>query len=152
MATPPHELVLRRAVKRQSGCWIAGTSPDKDGYCQVTDCTGLKPVTRRSHRVIWEHFNGPIPVDMVIDHLCRTRRCVNPDHMEIVTRGENTRRGGASLKTHCPKMHPYKGDNLYINTYGKRECNICRKEAWTKNNRKRSALAAMSKARSTVMV
>jgi hypothetical protein len=46
-----------------------------------------------AHRAFYEDYRGPIPPGLVIDHLCRVRLCVNPSHMEIVTRGENTRRG-----------------------------------------------------------
>ena len=61
----------------------------------------------------------PIPDGMTIDHLCHNRSCVNPDHMEIVTPGENVLRGfgvsaKAARKTHCPAGHAYAGGNLYI--------------------------------------
>jgi hypothetical protein len=46
-----------------------------------------------AHRWMYEQKIGPIPKGLVIDHLCRNTRCVNPDHLEPVTRGENTRRG-----------------------------------------------------------
>ena len=49
----------------------------------------------RPHRFIYEALVGPIPDGLVIDHLCGNRLCVNPDHLEPVTNGENLRRGGA---------------------------------------------------------
>jgi hypothetical protein len=48
--------------------------------------------TALAHRVAYEALVGPIPDGMTIDHLCRNKRCLNPAHMELVTRGENTRR------------------------------------------------------------
>lgn len=69
---------------------------------------------------------GPIPSGMVVDHLCRVRSCVNPDHMEVVSRGENVLRGvGISArnksKDRCPKGHPYNG----VKKNGNRFCNTC---------------------------
>ena len=59
------------------------------GYGIVTIC-GKKYYT---HRVAYEELVGPIPDGLVLDHLCRNRRCCNPEHLEPVTDGENTRRG-----------------------------------------------------------
>lgn len=50
------------------------------------------------HRYAWERVNGPIPEGLTIDHLCRVRNCVNPDHLEVVTREENSRREMAARK------------------------------------------------------
>lgn len=93
---------------------------------------------RRAHRLVWEELVGPIPLDLQIDHLCRNRSCVNPDHMELVTSRENTRRtpyrprvNGA--KTHCKRGHPLSGPNLLISNpnllisnAGFRVCLACR--------------------------
>ena len=66
----------------------------------------------RAHRVAYAAVYGPIPVGLVIDHLCRVKLCVNPTHLEAVSHGENTRRGVGpaavnATKTHCPRGHPY---------------------------------------------
>lgn len=87
----------------------------------------------KAHRFSYEQFVGPIPTSLQIDHLCRRRNCVNPDHIEPVTSGENSRRGetiaAANLcKTHCPKGHAYEGDNLYLYPDGRRECRTCSQE------------------------
>lgn len=78
-----------------------------------------------AHRWSYEQMIGPIPKGLTIDHLCRNRACVNPDHLEPVTAAENTRRGGRSLITHCPKGHPYSGENLMSHPDGSRRCREC---------------------------
>lgn len=66
----------------------------------------------KAHRVAYELFVGPIPAGLHIDHLCRNRACVRPDHLEPVTAKENLLRGiGLTARnaavTHCPKGHEY---------------------------------------------
>ncbi|MEO7118432.1 MAG: HNH endonuclease signature motif containing protein, partial [Candidatus Limnocylindrales bacterium] len=78
-----------------------------------------------AHRLAWEMANGPIPSGMQLDHLCRMRSCVRPDHLEPVTQRENLRRGVGwagvnAQKTACPVGHPYAN--------GTRRCATCRKD------------------------
>ncbi len=68
--------------------WIAGKS---NGYGMIS----IDNVGYCAHRVAYEMEVGPIPDGLVIDHLCRNRGCVRPDHMELVTLAENTRRGNS---------------------------------------------------------
>ena len=109
-----------------SGCWLWKGSRRAQGYGHFT----VKCRQLLAHRVAYELWRGEIPAGFVIDHLCRVRHCVNPDHMEVVTIGENTSRGGNALKTHCPKGHPYTKENVYRMKLGKgrgyaRRCRIC---------------------------
>lgn len=99
-----------------SGCWLWLAALDIGGY-------GKFSTNRRSmqaHRIGWNLYRGPIPPGMMLDHMCRTRSCVNPDHMRIVTPFENSVEnslGPSALnyqKTHCTHGHPFSGENLKV--------------------------------------
>lgn len=117
--------------KRDDGCWLWTGVRNWGGYGFFyvdANCFG-----KAAHRFAYETEIGPIPEGLQLDHLCRNRQCVNPAHLEPVTQQENIRRGNGgahwAAKTHCPKGHPYEGDNVYINPKGSRECKACRREA-----------------------
>lgn len=105
-------------VDASGDCWVWTASCDHKGYGQFSPGGGVK--TQRAHRWAWEHLVGPIPDRMVIDHLCRVRRCVNPDHLRITTSGENTACSPIALaavaarKTHCTNGHQYTPENTYL--------------------------------------
>jgi len=78
------------------------------------------------HRVAYELANGAIPDGLVIDHLCRNRRCCEVTHLEPVTRLENVRRGiGHGKETHCPQGHGYTPENTYTDKRNRRSCKAC---------------------------
>lgn len=109
-----------------SGCWLWTGELHYKGYGRLR--VGRKRArdavangkSAFAHRLSYEMYIGPIPDGLVIDHKCRQRCCVNPWHLEPVTNQENCKRGNTgkhlSERTHCPKGHPYSGDNLYIYT------------------------------------
>lgn len=103
-----------------TGCllWTGATSTK--GYGQVSHAGR----TRSAHRVAYEITVGPIPDGAHLDHLCRVRRCVNPDHLEPVTQKVNAERAGAA-HTHCPAGHPLAGPNVLTTTAGRRNCRAC---------------------------
>lgn len=116
-------------VEKADGCacwvWTAGLSVD--GYGQFT--INKRPL--RAHRYAYEQANGPIPDGLVLDHLCRNRRCVRPDHLEPVTNRENVLRGvGLSAigarRTHCVNGHAFDAANTYVDSRGHRICRACR--------------------------
>lgn len=113
----------------RSGCWQWIASKDKWGYGKFH--LGKDTL---AHRVSYKHFVGPLPDDLEIDHLCRNRSCVNPQHMEPVTKRENTLRGIApsainARKTHCQNGHKFTSQNTYMRPDGDRGCRQCNADA-----------------------
>jgi hypothetical protein len=109
-----------------SGCWLWTAATNGDGY-GTFHLGGGDPMVG-AHRFAYEALRGPIPPEMELDHLCRNRLCVNPDHIELVTTQENIRRGHGgqhqAMKTHCPRGHPY--DLINTRFYkGRRFCRQC---------------------------
>lgn len=83
---------LKKYRVAESGCWDWIASKKPNGYGQIqTGRRGEGLVY--AHRVSYELHKGPIPESLVIDHLCRNRGCVNPEHLEAVPFIENVRRG-----------------------------------------------------------
>jgi hypothetical protein len=88
----------------------------------------------KAHRVVWAELVGPIPDGLELDHLCKVRHCVNPDHLEPVTGAENRARSASpsrvnSTKMRCKHDHPLSGDNLYVTPKGYRQCRTCLRAA-----------------------
>lgn len=78
-------------VKSTEECWLWQGSLYDNGYGRF--CPGGRSKNMRAHRFSYEHFNGPIPDGLQIDHTCEERACVNPAHLEAVTGQENIIRG-----------------------------------------------------------
>lgn len=119
-------------------CWIWTKRLWKSGYGRL----GYKGRSRRAHSVVWELLRGEPPEGLVPDHLCRERRCVNPDHIEYVTSRENTMRGAAitalnANKSVCKYGHPFSPDNTFITKGGHRSCIKCNQRRNAEGGRRR---------------
>lgn len=117
---------LSKFVKSDDGCWLWTSTLNTNGYGQIR----VQGTMSAAHRLSYQHFVGPVPEGLELDHLCRVRNCINPAHLEPVTHAENVRRGNSGAnsrsKTHCPYGHLYEGDNLAFRTNGRhRRCREC---------------------------
>lgn len=125
--TEVRERILAK-VRRQEGgsCWVF-TGSHSAGYPQIW-WNGRQHL---AHRVMYQITVGAIPAGNQIDHTCRLKSCVNPDHLEPVTPRENMLRAGMPAasyqlaKTHCPSGHPYDEANTYRTRAGHRLCRMC---------------------------
>lgn len=117
-------------VDKTGDCWLWTAPLDRDGYGSFF----FRRRNRRAHRVAWFAAHGAIPDGMVINHTCRQRNCVNPQHLNMVTASENSLRDSTSKgyinsqKTHCPRGHAY--DRTYRLKSGRtnRGCSTCERE------------------------
>lgn len=146
LVLPPEPLrIFWSKVRVLDGCWEWQGMINQDGYGLIS----VKGKRVLAHRWAYEAFIGPIGDDLTIDHLCRNRRCVMPDHLEPVTRRINTLRGETvtaqnARKTHCQNGHEFTPENTYIIPgTGSRLCRTCSrayKAEWKR--RRRQQLAA----------
>lgn len=131
-----HERFNSKVDRRgQDECWPWLGTMEPEGY-------GVFAVTprmqRKAHRLSYEKEVGPIPEGLTIDHTCHDplvcpggptcphRRCVNPRHLEPVTRGENARRGNVTAQ--CSRGHPWTEESTRLRPDGRRSCRICHRE------------------------
>lgn len=133
-AAPLDERIHKLSVPTDTGCWEWAAAISNSGYGVLT----LAKPRRNAfaHRVSYEAFTGPIPDGMQVDHLCRNRICVNPEHLEAVSPRTNVLRGNTvaaaqASKVSCDHGHEFTPENTYVTRWGRRQCRAC--------NRARSA-------------
>lgn len=107
-------------VEKTENCWLWCAYINEKGYGYFYDGKNMV----RVHRFAYEITVGAIPKDCEIDHTCRVRNCVNPDHLEAVSHRENCLRG-VGVKTHCVRGHKFNVLNTWYNKLGHRKCREC---------------------------
>lgn len=137
--------VLDRATESvipepNTGCWLWLGGRSEGGYGRIW----LDGRMAQAHRVLYEELRGPVPATMTIDHLCKTRACVNPAHMEIVSMKENVLRGESpqainARKTHCPQGHALGAPRKN----GRRRCGECDRKRAIENYYRKLAQRAL---------
>ncbi len=108
-----------------TGCWFwTGAGVGQYGTFKIGGA-GTKQFL--AHRFSYLIHKGPIPDGLELDHLCRVRCCVNPDHLEPVTRQENILRGALSTRqtNKCRRGHEFTIKNTWIEKTGQRHCRRC---------------------------
>jgi len=140
-SVPVPERVAERAFtkvdKQPDGCWISRYSTASHGYSQIGWQTSGKRHVVLGHRAAWVFANGQIPMGVTVDHLCKERRCVNPEHLRILPNYENARRvhGEDWPIGFCKRGHP----NSELQAYPREkrmsmECRVCRNARTARNN------------------
>ncbi len=132
----PVEERFWRHVRRASGdeCWLWTGALNRRGVGYGV--LGLSCSPRRNvyaHRLSYELVSGQIPDGLEIDHLCRVPQCVNPSHLEAVTKRVNCLRSESPFarharKTHCPQGHEYNEANTRRSARNERSCRACARD------------------------
>ncbi len=123
-----------RQVDLTEGCWT-WTGILSRGYGRFALQHGCLSY---AHRWFWEQLYGPVPDGFELDHTCRVRRCVRPDHLEPVPHAVNVARGTGPTaanraKAVCQRGHPF----VLMN--GRRQCATCNRERAKQYRRRRRA-------------
>lgn len=145
---PPRFWRKVQPIDRGCWLWLASKTPGpRGGYGQYGISSGHMIA---AHLHLYRTLVGPVPAGLQLDHTCRVRHCVNPQHLEPVTARENSRRGIGfaavnARATHCPQGHAYTPRNVRMYK-GSRHCRQCGCVAG-QTYRERNKLVVQAKAR-----
>lgn len=127
------DLFISHVEKADNDCWNWTAYINTGGYGMF----GLENAkTILAHRWMYAYMYGNLTPGKFIDHLCSNRRCVNPDHLEEVTRQENIKRASERQKC-CKHGHLYDKANTILNKRGIRRCRICKMSGYDAYNEER---------------
>lgn len=132
----------RYVVDRKTGCWNWTAGLNGKGYAYFW----LNGGTRQAYKVAYVWKYGLVPKGLDLDHVCLNKKCVNPDHLEAVTRKEHTHRGSTLAainfrKTRCLRGHPFTKENTFIKPSGARVCRTCQVILYRKYKKERMRYA-----------
>lgn len=128
MRKTAHRRFFEKVEKSAGGCWLWTATKNNKGYGQFSSRGRMM----LAHRWAYELFVGAVPDGLELDHLCRERACVRPEHLEPVTRSENMRRGEqGGPREVCRNGHPYTPENTGAfrprSGVSYQRCKTCRK-------------------------
>lgn len=114
-----------KKVDQTDSCWLwVGAIAGRTGYGTFWGKDRLVG----AHRWAYEHYVGPIADGLDIDHICRVRACVRPEHLRAVPHVVNIRSGEKASRQVCPRGHAYDAENTYTRKSGGRVCRACARE------------------------
>lgn len=130
-------------VDEVTGCHNWPGAMDGNGYGNLN----RNGRVTKAYRWYWIQRHGEIPKGLQLDHICRNRRCCNPDHLELVTPAENTRRGMAPniiahRENRCRRGHDFTPENSIHRADGTRTCRTCENAAQMRRYTQRKAVQA----------
>lgn len=138
------ERLLARTLAGPGGCllWQGALTPN--GYGTLSRGTAPNRTRWLAHRYAYTLAVGPVPTGLDLDHLCRVRACINPEHLEPVTRRENLLRGQTinairAAQTSCVNGHPFDEANTARRPDGTRRCRACHREQERRRHERRRA-------------
>lgn len=139
-----------KVSKEESGCWSFSGTKSENGYSlfSVYNKNAGKGARRYAHRVSALIHGLELVPGMVLDHKCRNRYCVNPEHLRQISRTENVMCGAGISPTnfkkdHCKNGHEFTKENTYVNPKNHRGCRICRR-MWMMDFYQRKARVSIS--------
>lgn len=141
-------MATKYQVNNETGCWDWTASKSHFGYGRIRLTENGRSVVRYAHRVMYELIKGHVAAGLDLDHLCRNPSCINPAHLEPVTRQVNVIRGinpqlsrdRKLSRTTCQHGHPYTPENTYIHPdLGFRKCRTCGREQHRESDARRRA-------------
>lgn len=134
-------------VEKTDGCWLWTGPTASNGYGRLAVTVEGRRTTIGAHRASYELLVGPVADDLDLDHLCRVRNCVRPNHLEPVPSRVNTMRGTAptainAARTACVHGHDFTVANTIRLSDGRRRCRTCQNRMSLAAYHRRRATAA----------